>query len=158
MRKDNLSVWKTLVTFFGLGYTPIAPGTMGAIGGLIPGILILKFTDYPHLWLSILIILSLVIGIIGANKLQDSWGKDPSRIVIDETAGMWVSLVGLPGNLLYAVPAFIFFRIFDIYKPLGVRKMEDIKGGAGVMADDILAGVYANLMTQALYFIIKTIR
>jgi phosphatidylglycerophosphatase A len=71
---------------------------------------------------------------------------------------MWVSMLWLPINLWYVVPAFVFFRFFDIFKPFGIRKTENLKGGTGVMADDILAGVYANLATQVLFIILKEIR
>lgn len=154
MRKNSLNIWKACVTTFGLGYIPFAPGTLGALGGLIPGILIIRYAEFPDVWLAGLILLALITGIIGSDKLEPVWGKDPSRIVIDETAGMWVSLLWLPPNLWYIIPAFAFFRFFDIYKPLGIRKLERIKGGAGVMADDFLAGIYANLLTQSLNFII----
>lgn len=158
MRKNKLGAWKLGLTVFGLGYLPVAPGTMGALGGLLPGIIILKYTNHPQIWLSGLILTSLIIGIIGSNKLEPLWGKDPSKIVIDETAGMWVSMLWLPINLWYVVPAFVFFRFFDIFKPFGMRKTENLKGGTGVMADDILAGVYANLATQVLFIILKEIR
>lgn len=158
MRKDNLGVWKALVTCFGLGFVPVAPGTMGAIGALIPGMIIIKYSSYPDIWLSVLILISIVIGIIGSNRLEPVWGKDPSRIVIDEAAGMWVSILWMPVSIWYIIPAFILFRLFDIFKPLGIRRTESLKGGTGVMADDIVAGIYANLATHALYFIGKLIR
>ncbi|MGE5424417.1 MAG: phosphatidylglycerophosphatase A [Syntrophothermus sp.] len=149
----KLLPWKLIVSGFGSGYIPLAPGTMGSLGALIPAILILKMTSSPNLILLILIVIFTVLGIAGAEKLKYSWGKDPSRIVVDEMVGMWISLLWIGNNNILFIAAFLLFRLFDIYKPLGIRKMEELPGGMGVMADDMLAGIYANLVIRLTVFI-----
>ena len=90
-----------------------------------------------------LVVLFTFAGIWAANKLESCWGEDPSRVVVDEMVGVWIPLLAVPDNdrwYWYVIAAFALFRIFDIVKPLGVRKMENFKGGVGVMMDDVLAG------------------
>jgi phosphatidylglycerophosphatase A len=148
---------KIIATGFGSGYCPVAPGTMGAVlavsiwWGLsfcfplpllasITGVLILVFT---------------VLGIWSTNVLEPVWGKDPSRIVVDEMVGVWIPLLAVnDGNLYYALFAFAAFRLFDIFKPLGIRKMEALKGGWGVMMDDIVAGIYSLILLIGLRWLI----
>lgn len=154
MRRCESSVWKLIVSGFGLGFIPVAPGTMGAIGALVPAILILRYAAHPYVILVGLAVVFTVLGIIGSNKLQHEWGKDPSRIVVDEVVGMWISLLWVGSGWIPVFSAFILFRFFDIVKPLGIRKTEELPGGIGVMADDILAGIYANLVLQVAFRII----
>jgi phosphatidylglycerophosphatase A len=139
---------KLIVTGFGLGYSPIAPGTVGAIGGCVSAILLWRYAAYPNVSLAFLILLFLFLGIYCSTKMEQEWGKDPSRIVIDEVVGMWISLWLIPPGWGYVVLAFVLFRLFDIYKPLFIKKMEVLKGGWGVMMDDVLAGIYANIVIQ----------
>lgn len=155
MKRSRLRGWKFLVTGFGVGYLKVAPGTMGALLALIPAVPLLLFSPAPFLFLGILILLFFVLGAVGACKLQPIWGEDPSRVVIDEMVGMWISLMWLPVHWIWIGAAFILFRFFDIYKPLFIKRSEKIKGGVGVMADDVLAGVYTNLILQFLTRIIS---
>jgi len=155
--RHKLSVWKLIVTGFGLGYTPVAPGTMGAIGALVPAILILKYAPVPDLLLASLSLVFTILGIIGSNKLKALWGEDPSRIVIDEMVGMWISLLWVGWGWFPLITAFVLFRFFDIVKPMGIRRTEQLPGGMGVMADDILAGIYANLVTQIAFRLIPVL-
>jgi phosphatidylglycerophosphatase A len=154
MRKFRLTLWKFIITGFGIGYSPVAPGTIGAIGALIPGFLIIRYAPCPYLILVTLVLIFTILGIIGSNKLQPLWGKDPSRIVIDEMVGMWISLLWIGTGGISFLSAIILFRFFDIVKPLGIRKLEQLPGGTGVMADDILAGLYTNLILQVVFRII----
>jgi phosphatidylglycerophosphatase A len=80
--------------------------------------------------------------------MEQEWGKDPSKIVIDEVVGMWISLWYIPSGWEYFVLAFVLFRLFDIYKPFFIKKVELLKGGWGVMMDDVLAGIYTNVVIQ----------
>jgi len=79
--------------------------------------------------------------------METYWGKDPSKVVIDEMVGVWIPLLVVNKEnkyyIYYALAALFLFRIFDIFKPLGIRKLEAIKGGWGIMLDDILAGLYS---------------
>ncbi len=144
-------IYKTFATFFGAGYAPLAPGTFGAL--FAAGFVYLWQTLQPELsyyhWpLLIVTILAFFLGAYCTDQLAEEWGKDPSKVVIDEAIGLWISILFVPVNTVYLVAGLILFRIFDIWKPLGIRKMENIKGGWGVMMDDVLAGVYANIILQ----------
>lgn len=88
------------------------------------------------------------IGIWCAGMVEEAWGKDSSKVVIDEAAGMSLSLLFVPVELKYAIAAFVLFRFFDIAKPLYIRRLEKLPRGWGVMADDLLAGVYSNIIIQ----------
>jgi phosphatidylglycerophosphatase A len=140
----------TIATGFGSGYCPVAPGTAGAALATIIWFLISLPISSPYLLIAItavLIGLFTILGIRSANALEATWGKDPSRIVIDEMVGVWIALLAANPDKFYSIlAAFILFRLFDIYKPLGIRNMESLKGGLGVMMDDILAGIYSFLL------------
>lgn len=147
-----------IATTLGVGYSPFAPGTAGAIVGCF-FLWIFNyfqlFPTYPNTWFFVVLILMVaLLGVYATNKLEQEWGKDPSKVVVDELVGVWIAMVFVPFTWLNVLLAFGLFRFFDIAKPLGVRKMENFKGGIGVMADDVLAGIYANLVLQLiLYFI-----
>lgn len=137
-----------IATGLGLGFSPIAPGTVGSLGGCLIAVLINHYSAFPNGVLAFLIILFLFLGVDSSNKLETIWGKDPSRIVIDEVVGIWISMFMLPAGWIYTVAAIVLFRFFDIYKPLFIRKLESIDGGWGIMLDDVLAGIYANIVIQ----------
>ena len=84
-----------------------------------------------------------------AQRVEPVWGKDSYRVVIDEVAGVWVGLLGVPLTGSRLLLGLLLFRFFDIVKPLGIRKMEQLPGGLGVMLDDVLAGVYTALLLHA---------
>ena len=132
-------------TGFGSGFSPFAPGTAGALlATLIWFGLSLLISDTCLLWTTVaLISLFTVAGIWATDRLEPYWGEDPSRVVVDEMVGVWITLLAAPaGHIWYGLAAFVLFRFFDILKPLGIRRMENLPGGAGVMMDDVLAGVY----------------
>lgn len=105
-------------------------------------------------WIPVLITLALLfLGVFCAGKMEARWGKDNYRIVIDEVVGMCITLWFLPVRWPYLFAGWLLFRFFDISKPLYIRKMEDLAGGWGVMMDDVLAGVYANLLLQLVVFV-----
>lgn len=92
-------------------------------------------------------------GVWVSDNLEKYWGKDSNKIVIDEVLGMMVTLLFLPISLKVVLVGFVLFRFFDITKVLGIRKSEELPKGWGVMVDDLWAGVYSNLILQAmLYF------
>lgn len=134
---------------FGSGFSPFAPGTAGAALATVIWF-ILAFLVSPTILLIVtvsLIIIFTILGIWSANVLEPTWGKDPSRVVVDEMVGVWIPLLACDvEHWYYAFAAFVLFRFFDIFKPLGIRRMENLKGGVGVMMDDILAGVYSLLI------------
>ena len=147
---------KVIATFFGSGYSPLAPGTAGALLAMILvwPICAGQFSVgvSATLVLIVLIVLGFVLGVVCTNILESEWGKDPQRIVIDEAVGTWLAFLFIPYTLTYFILAFILFRAFDISKPLGIRKIEKLKGGMGVMGDDVLAGIYANIVLQLLVY------
>lgn len=136
-------------TGFGAGFWPWGPGTAGA--ALATGIWCLyayPIDNYGFVMVltSLLIITGTLISIRPINRLEKYWGADPSRVVVDEMVGVWITLLAVPSSRewYYVVAAFLLFRLMDIVKPLGCRTIDKkIHGGWGVMLDDILAGIYA---------------
>jgi len=131
---------KLNASVLGAGYTPFAPGTMGALVGII--ILFLIKWQQPNLqyftWgLLLAIIIFTLFGVWSTNEMETEWGKDPSKVVVDELIGVWVAVLWIPTETQWLILGFILFRFFDIAKPLGIRQLEKIKGGWGVMLDDV---------------------
>ncbi|WP_270214622.1 phosphatidylglycerophosphatase A family protein [Coprobacter fastidiosus] len=142
---------------FGSGFSPFAPGTAGALVAVIIWTVLFYVIPFNVLLVvtSLLIVLFTAAGIWSADKLESEWGKDPSKVVVDEMVGVWIALLAVPvGNVWYILFAFLLFRFFDIFKPLGIRKMEQLEGGIGVMADDILAGIYSFLLLMGVRWLI----
>ncbi len=144
-KKYNLN--KLIATFFFSGYLPKIPGTWGSLATLILWLLF----PIKSLTINIIIIVFLfIVGVIVSDSLEKKSGiKDPSFIVIDEVVGMWLTLTFIPiaarQDYLQIILAFILFRFFDITKIFPINKIEKIKGGLGIMADDILAGLFAGI-------------
>ncbi len=131
---------------FYIGYLPVAPGSMGSFAALF---LYYFLKDNPLL-MGIAIVICLLLGFLTAGRAEDLFGgKDASEIIIDEFTGMLVALYLLPATMGYVVSAFLLFRFFDIVKPNPINRLEKLEGGLGVMSDDLLAGVYTNLILQA---------
>lgn len=131
------------------GLIPFAPGTAAAFVALVIWyILFLILSPTLLFWTTIgLIIVVTIIGVWTSNVMEKYWGPDPRAVVIDEYVGTWIPLLVAPCGVhtwIFAIIGFALFRIIDIFKPLGCRKIEEIMpGGWGVMFDDILAGIYA---------------
>ena len=127
------------------GYSPIASGTVGSAVGLalyfIPGFE-QAFVILP------VCVLVYVAGVRSAEAMEKVYGRDPSEVTIDEVLGMWVSLLFLPKTIVVAMIAFLVFRILDIVKPYPARRFDNTPGGSGVMLDDVISGVYTNLLIQ----------
>ncbi len=156
---------KIIATSFGFGFAPVAPGTFGAIFGCII-VWILSLSGWINvspmnlnIILIILTIIFLLLGIWSTNELESEWGHDPGKIVMDETIGLWISCLFIPMTWTNLILAFILFRFFDILKPLGIKYFESWKGGYGVMFDDVVAGIYANIILQIIVYsgVLKTI-
>jgi phosphatidylglycerophosphatase A len=138
---------KLTATVFGIGYIGKGAGTVAAIACCICWHMA-RVGNYPGHIAIIITALIIAIGIWSGNKVEPIWGKDHGRVVIDEIAGMCISLLFIPATLTYVAIALVLFRFFDIVKPLYIKKLEALKGGWGVMMDDVLAGVYANVLLQ----------
>jgi phosphatidylglycerophosphatase A len=144
------SDWAAVVvaTAGGAGFAPKAPGTAGSIVGVLIYLLIEAArigAYYPHV---IAIIFAFVVGIWASSRVEKLWGHDSSRIVIDEVVGQMITFLGIAAgsNQLSAFHIFLgfgLFRLFDIVKPFPIRHLERFKGGLGVVADDVGAGLYA---------------
>lgn len=137
---------------FGAGLLPLAPGTWGAAAAALLALPLMWVT--PPLAQLVLTVLAIVFSFVCAKAVDmfaDEWGEDPRHVVADEMVGMWLTLVGLPLTLSNFALGFLLFRFFDIAKPLGVRRLEAIPGGWGVVLDDVLAGVYANIVLQIIH-------
>ena len=141
-----------IATGFGSGYFPKAPGTAGAIFATCIWLGLAQFLTPCHLFTAttVIIIIFTVLGVWSSGIMEIHWGKDPSKVVVDEMVGVWIPLLAVNNDnqyyLYYTLAALLLFRLFDIFKPLGIRKMEKFKGGWGIMLDDILAGVYSLLI------------
>ena len=129
-------------TVFYIGKLPLAPGTWASIFAVLCWYFLFQSVN-NFVLPAISIFLFLIGGIASDTIVKDTKEHDPSRIVIDEWVGQWVALSMMPINIRTGVVAFIAFRIFDIIKPGPVRKMENISGGWGIMADDVMAGIMA---------------
>jgi len=146
---------KLFLTLFYSGLSPKAPGTVGSFLALILGIALLQIIDVSTLFL--LAILITVIAVKQINIYEEEVGvHDGKEIVIDELAGMWIalSICGINEENFYimAALAFIFFRIFDIWKPSIIGRIDEkVEGGWGVMGDDVVAGIAAGIATSAVY-------
>ena len=150
-----MTIDKQIVTFFGVGYTPVAPGTAGALaGGILFYLLSLTLTNYGLDYYTIQIILIvitiavLLIGVRSIRKLENTWEHDSQQIVIDEVVGVWIAMLFIPITWFNFLLAFILFRIFDIAKPFFIKKLDQLKSSWSIMLDDVVAGVYANLVLQ----------
>jgi phosphatidylglycerophosphatase A len=151
--------YKIFSSGFGSGFSPIAPGTAGSIVAcFVLYFLNLLFpsedslmTTYLIIHFTIIIVFT-VIGIIAVNNLEKEWGEDSPKFVIDEFVGMWLSVLFLPFNWKTLIIGFVAFRFFDILKPFGIRSLEKLRGGLGVMMDDVLAGIYANIIVRTILF------
>ena len=135
----------TIGTGFGTGYSPVAPGTAGSVLAVV---LFFLWPQGSLFWL-LMAILFFALGVPVASAIEKERGEDPSLEVIDEVVGQWLALIFLPAmSWKIATVAFLLFRLFDIWKPFPIDYSQQLKGGWGVMVDDVLAGVYANLVLQ----------
>ena len=144
-------VWRFVATFFYLGKLPFAPGSCGSLGALLLWFFI-PLTFSVHL--SFLIIL-FVLGVYSSNKMAKYLDDDdPSEVVIDEVVGMGISLFMLPHSFGLYLLAFILFRIFDIYKPLFIYRIQNLSGGWGIMLDDVIAGLFTFALVNGITIIL----
>jgi phosphatidylglycerophosphatase A len=151
-RPDGLLLW--MLCGFGAGRLPVAPGTWGAaLAGLLASVLAWGAPAFFQPMLAMAIVLSFIVGIVGVPRAEALWGKDPSPLVLDEMVGMWVALWTAPVEWEAWLVIFVLFRLFDVLKPLGIRSLERLPGGWGVMVDDVLAGIYAGLSWQVFWWI-----
>ena len=141
-----------IATGFGTGLSPVAPGTFGSIVGLAAYLLVVLLRLPFGIHYGVMMVLSIWISYIGiwtATRTAQIYGvHDPGQVVVDEIAGQFITLAFLPiGAPVYLIIlGFILFRAFDIIKPYPIRDLEFLYSGLGIMADDILAGLYAGVL------------
>ena len=135
------------------GYFPIAPGTVGSAAGLVVYLLV-WWTQSPLLEAA-LIALTFAAGTWAATHAERFFGGiDPGPVVIDEVLGMLITLAFIPVGWSGALAGFVIFRVFDVIKPFPADRLEKFHGGFGIMADDAMAGVYANLVLRFLIWLL----
>jgi len=155
-----MNAQKLFLTFFGAGLSPKAPGTVGTLAALPVGLFVLYYLGMQTLFL-ITVVIS-IVGIFEVNKYEKDTGiHDHQQIVIDEAVGIWLSLmIAISTTIQVTYPyaevsaivlSFITFRLFDIWKPSTIGRIDrDFGGGLGVMGDDILAGIAGGLLSAML--------
>lgn len=136
-----------LSTCFGLGFFPVAPGTVVSLAAVFCYLSLPVFQNFPVFVVAI--VLASITGVWSGGVMEEKYGDDPSVVTIDELAGQWVALAALPATPLVGMLGFLFFRFFDIAKPGPVDRAQRFPGGWGIMADDLLAGLFANLSVHA---------
>lgn len=135
----------TIATVFGVGYAPLAPGTFGSAAGLVAWWLLPPSTVVQVAAIAAIF----VAGSWAGSVAEGYFGRsDPGQVVIDEVMGMLITLFLNPVGWRGAIAGFFLFRIFDVIKPYPANRLERLHGGVGVMADDAMAAVYANLVLR----------
>jgi phosphatidylglycerophosphatase A len=138
---------------FYTGYSPFISGTVGSLAALI----IYLIPGFEQLFIMIpAIIIFMIYGIYLGNKFESEYGKDPAQCTIDEVVGMWISLVALPKTFAIVAIAFILWRILDIVKPPPARNLERLKGGLGIMIDDVISGIYTLIIMHLVVYLFGT--
>lgn len=132
-----------------IGYVPLAPGTFGSLLAIVFYLFLPEYI-VNRIWIFLPVLYFL--GVWTATHCEEFWGKDNRRIVIDEIVGMFVTLVFLPVNVKILCLGFFLFRAFDIVKPPPIRFLERLPRGWGVMTDDLMAGVYTNLVLRLIIY------
>jgi len=141
----------------GVGYLPLAPGTWGSAVGVGLFLLLVRATP-PNALVAVVLVAIVAItfaGIWAATRTEQLSGrKDPGKVVVDEVAGQFIALFPLTlfprWSTAAVIVSFILFRFFDIVKPYPANRLQDLNGGAGVMFDDLVAGVYAAVIVSIL--------
>jgi phosphatidylglycerophosphatase A len=139
-----------VATVFGVGYAPVAPGTFGSAAGL----LIWWLLPASMAVQAVAIAAIFVAGSWGGNVAERHFGRsDPGQVVIDEVMGMLITLFANPVGWIGASAGFLLFRVFDVIKPYPANRLEQLHGGIGIMADDGMAAIYANLVLRAALYL-----
>jgi phosphatidylglycerophosphatase A len=138
-------------TWFGCGFAPAGAGTVASVAALAMAWLLVRYAGWRPLWFLLLAAALTVPSMWAAGRTaEECQQKDPGLVVVDEVVGQWLALAGATAlNLKSWLAAFVLFRLFDIWKPPPVRQLEALPGGIGIVADDLMAGIYAALVLFA---------
>ncbi len=141
-------------TFFGVGYLPLMPGTFASLAFVL--LHFFAFKKFPiYIFLSLLFLI-FFIGVEFSTRAEKILGKkDPRHVVIDEVLGQMISLFLIPARTAPIIIGFLLFRIFDVLKPYPCFEVQKIKGGWGIMLDDLFAGIWANIFLRIIIIIFK---
>ena len=138
-----------------IGYAPVAPGTFGSAAALVLYYLVRRQASTTIELVTIGVVL--IVGLWSATEAEHHFGGiDPGPVVIDEVIGMLITLAFHPVNVLGALTGFFIFRVLDVVKPWPARRLELLPGGLGVVLDDVMAGIYGNLMMWGLVRVLPT--
>jgi phosphatidylglycerophosphatase A len=135
------------------GYFPFAPGTVGSAAGLMVYLLV-WWSHSPIVEIGLIVVLFALGVWAGTQAEQYFGGIDPGPVVIDEVVGMLITLAFIPVGWSGALTGFLLFRVFDVFKPYPAGRFERLHGGLGVMADDAMAAVYANLSLRVIMWLV----
>ena len=140
-------------TVFYIGRLPLAPGTWCSFIALLTWYFLRTHMEGVFILYASLVLF--FIGVAVTTIYSESLDQeDPPEIVIDEWVGQWIALWLIPHSFIWGLVSFFFFRVFDIFKLGPVKLMDDIKSGTGIMMDDVIAGIFALLVTQSLVYFI----
>jgi len=135
-------------TFGGVGYSPVAPGTAGSAAGLVV-YAVMRLAGASPVVEALVIAVIIVAGVWSGTMAERHFGTtDPGPGVIDEVAGMLVTLYALPAGWVMAIAGFFLFRVLDVFKPFPAQQLERLHGGLGMMADDLMVAIYGNLLLR----------
>jgi len=152
---QKLNFYDRLKLFFAsgflTGYFPIASGTVGSFLAILIYLFIPGFSE-PYI-LVIFILIFLIIGIYTSDFAEKVYGFDPPEVVIDEIVGMWITMLFVPKTFVLSAIGFLLFRVFDIIKPFPAKQSQQIKGGLGIMIDDLIAGFYSLIILHIILLI-----
>jgi phosphatidylglycerophosphatase A len=141
-------VERVLASLFYCGYFPLFPATVGSAVTCLAYWFLVPQNFYAQV---AIIAVVFFLGVHLSSRLVEEWGPDPKKVVIDEAAGMLVSLFMLPKSVLLIALSFFLFRFFDVVKPFPVRRAERIESGWGIVLDDLLAGLYTRVVLSLVY-------
>lgn len=152
--EDRLKLF--FATGFLTGYFPFASGTVGSFLAILIYLLIPGFEE-PYILIFVILLFS-VVGIFTSEFAEKIYGFDPPEVVIDEIVGMWITLLFVPKTFVITAIGFVLFRIFDIIKPFPAKQSQELKGGIGIMLDDIIAGFYSLILLHLIIIIFPEVK
>ena len=146
--RPTLRLAYAIATWFGCGRSPWAPGTVGSAAAVAIAVALHRYAGFAAWHFAILAIALAGPAVWAAGAVERESGiHDPGFVVVDEVIGQWIALAGMARwDVLGVCAAFVLFRLFDIWKPFPVRQLERLPGGAGINADDVMAGIYVALV------------
>ena len=141
---------KIVGSAFYTGYIPFASGTFGSLVGLI----IYFIPGFENLFVILpAIVFLFAYGVFVSNKFEKIYGKDPSECTVDEVVGTWIALIALPKTFPVVITSFLIWRLLDIIKPFPAGTSESLKGGWGIMMDDVISGIYSLIIVHIIVYL-----